>query len=209
MLQQIFASLVSTGGLGLANYYIMNRLGVIDIDNNKLLVPFLLFCSFFNYISYLISSSICASKIFNSIFHFNEIMDTICALILTIILSCVLSAFVAPKIKKYIIWAINEIRKKDSKSPIKEGSIWKELDKSEGSYLCYIYDFSGKLIGAGSLIEKDNAKNSLILHPQNKTMLQKEFKQMISIGFDKDFTVRQYIDIDNHVTIYLVSEKLN
>lgn len=207
MLQQIIASLVSVGGLGLANYYIMNRLEIIDINDNKLLVPFLLFCSFFNYIIYLISSSIITDSKINSCFHFSETTDTICALILTIILSCVLSAFVAPKIKAGVIWVINKIRKINSKTPIKEGSLWKELDKDEGNYLCYIYDFSGNPIGAGSLIEKDNAKNSLVLDPQNETMSQEKLKQKISNGLDKKFTVKQYIDIDNHVTIYLFKTK--
>lgn len=203
MLQQIIASLISVGGLGLANYYIMNRLEIIDIEDNKLLVPFLLFCSFFNYVIYLIVSSI-ITKIDS---YFSETTDIICALILTFILSCVLSALVVPKIKTVVIWLINKIRKTNSETPIKEGSLWKELDKDKGNYLCYIYDFSGNPIGAGSLVEKDNVKNSLVLDPQNETMSQEKLKQKILKELNKDFTVKQYIDIDKHVTIYLFKTK--
>lgn len=156
-LNVLITSLITSGGLGFINFFILAKLGKVNIyeanKSDKYLI--LIFFSIINYVLYTIIAAIVKSALFLLNYYFNdklinfEFLILPISLIITCALTITFSFKLLPKTFDKIVKVLNDQRKTDGKSgSFSETTNDAFFSKYENNMM-FVYDFDNNLIFSG------------------------------------------------------------
>lgn len=195
----LVTSLITAGGLGYANYFILSRLNVLTVyesskDDKKLIM---LFFSLLNYWLYLVCYSL-VKHVFNSILIINII-----SIALTFIVTVWLSIYILPKIMDKMKDKLNEVRrgsgKNDTFSETVHDGYFNEYNENKPTY---VYDLQGKLIFKGYSYRWSNSKEKeleFLAVPFNSETPNESYDEMIESIEKNQTEVDIIVNIDKNI----------
>lgn len=209
----VLASFVAAGGLGFINYYVADKLDIIEFNksNTKIALPFMLMWSIFDFSIYLIVQALC--ELLKEIPHigkyFSENIVLAITLMLTICIVFILFTMVARPIFKIINNFINKRRKSAGKAEIESESVWQNFISSDVVTYIYIFNLDGTAIISGisdyTTRSTDNEGLSMSIIPFNGDHKLKNLKEVLDNYATKEgkdmFNTTQFVDLDRKVII--------
>lgn len=197
----ILVSLCISGGLGYINYFILDRMGEINVipDDKEEKNFFLMLFSLINLIIYFLINKI--------------ILNIYLSISITIILTILLLTPLYKKMSRLIYSLINYCRKKSNLGELSNKNIRQHLfDKNEVLFI-YVYDLhSNDPIACGCMgwnewDEKDFKEFELVPFSGEEKLEQISFKKAFSMAEDeKNKGASVYINLDKNIKIVIIPE---
>lgn len=198
---------VAAGGLGFINYYVADRLGLIDFKENNLgsVLPFMLMWSVFDFSIYLFVQWI-LSRWLNG----NVLLAA--ALACTALLVLIVFAETAGAIFAGLDKLLNHDRKSLGKAEVFSVDPWEYLTETDGTQEVFIFDLTGAPITAGWLdytnrSAADHLTMNLIPFTDNPKAqpLSQLMDDYSTEEAKKAYQIRQFVDLDRKIVIVSVS----
>lgn len=155
---QVLATLLVAGGLGVVNYITAEKIGVVDKhskDKSRQLEISLL-CSIIDFAIYLV-----INELLNKIPMLKGNWLLFWNIIITALLAFLITLFFATPIKKVFYWAINKTRNRNSKAVLDTPTTWEDITENTGDnqQMVYLYDFEHNPLGFGYASYFSNDEN--------------------------------------------------
>lgn len=202
----VISALVAVGGLGFINYYVADRLGLVNFksEHQSLQLPFMATWSAFDFGIYLLVNSFISLK-------FKEPIRSALSLILTIIIIFIIFTKLSTPIFKWIDNSINKQRTKQGNATTVYGDAWSELVDNGHQQIIYLFTLDGKPITAGWLdyTQRDTeARFSMNLKTLPNYDFQETLSQFLTERSNSEFEtqnqIQQHIDLDRKIIVVSV-----
>lgn len=197
-LSDFMSPIITIGGLGFINFFIITRLGELDKDtlSDNEFTAITLGLAVPDYLIYLTSYSLL--KKYSSLrAEWLNISVIFVTVVLTVLLTFALSHFLS----KLLLKAINTTRKISGKSEIIVNSPWGELVNPERPTQAFIYGMDHKPLGCGEISVMSDSKDdnySILLKP----LSDKNQEEQYSFERIMEFTQDPSFQKENDVKIY-------
>lgn len=203
ILSEMINSLITSGGLGFINLFILTRLEKINIDeeDKEDKVIFLIFFSIVNYVLFL-----SFGELFKKISLFSDFRVPL-SIIFVLIISIILSFTLFASIATYMNNIINRSRHNERLSSFDNRSIKKIAFNFDTNKTIFIFSFDNKLIFSGVsgwFSDLDNVDFELIAYPFNEKTTLDSYDKVMDFITTKSVESEIYINLDKKIKIITI-----
>ncbi|PQF22077.1 hypothetical protein [Enterococcus mundtii] len=203
LLLEMLNSLITAGGLGFINLFILTRLDKINIskENKEDKIIFLLLFSIINYGLFLIILEYLKKH------PFVRNIEIPISIILVTIISVILSFTLFSGILTWINKKINNLRNKENLSSFDSRSIKKIAFGFETNKPIFIFTLDNQLIFSGQsgwFSDLDNSDFELITYPFNSKSELDNYDKIIEYITCEEVESEVYINIDKKIKIIII-----
>lgn len=199
----LITAIISSGGLGFINFYILRKLNRISInskDKDEKKIILLLFSSI-NYLIYLVVAFFLKSIISD------EIGLAAVSFTLTIIITIFLSLFIFPHIIYALSWITNKLRRQDGKNDISSETVHdKFFQNYSNNKNMYIFNLEGHLIFKGTpyqfSLSTDENFEFLATYFYEESVT-KDYDELVEYARLKNIDIDILVNIDKKIKIVI------
>lgn len=200
---QILATLLVAGGLGVVNYVTAEKLGVIDKHNadKSRQLEISLLCSIIDFAIFIVVNEL-LKKV--PILKGNWLLFW--SIIITVLLAFLITLLLANPIKKIFYWAINKIRNIHSQSVLDTPTTWENITENTANkpQIVYLYDFEHNPLGCGyaSYFSNDENNNFSVNvvpfsdSPKTQPTYDLFMKQIQNPDLQNTYDIQQYVNFN-------------
>ena len=210
MTGEIVHSLMMTGGLGLLNYLILDRLNIVDIHSNHTSTIAML-----TLLWTLIDWSIYELTLVILNKYLTGTMMIMMAVTLTVITSFLLTTFLAIPVHRVLNKIFASTLHMNNLASIETGNVWWNLMRDNQATIAYLYDFNHQPQGWGyiDMASADEKSNySLILQPFNQERgIEQDSYESISKRiqeeeFRQKYVAKQFVDFNQKFIVITLQQ---
>ena len=207
-INQVITAFLAAGGLGYINYWILEKLEVTssgDGEKTAHITFSSLLCSIPDFFIYLgVKWVLNLTKKKN--FALNNDVTNFIALIFTVLIIILITAFLGKKIVNGIYWILRKVTTGNGKTGVAPGEPWTLIDKS-GTSLIYLYNLNHEPISYGygeGFSASSDSNYSINLQPVQKNYgKQLNYEEVVNCVFLNKSPIETFACTESHIHVNL------